>query len=176
MEKARVKIVGVRPLLMHNPDAMEAGKGNRRTIPTPEVEAAASCYWLPDHSSLGVPSRCVHSSILKASAPFRITARQSVKPLIDGCLEVQPEMIPLGTVEYEVDVQRAVVQKQGIRRARAKVWPWALTFEVLYDPEWLTTKFMRESFPDILKRAGGAVGLLDFRPRYGRFVVEEYEA
>jgi hypothetical protein len=87
--------------------------------------------------------------------------------------------VSLGTDEYEIDLRTVVVQRQRIVRARAKVTiPWSASFVMSYDEVWLPEEFMQNTMPDILKRAGTAHGILDFRPAckgpFGKFALASF--
>ncbi len=180
MRKIIVAIEGTSPLIMNNPASMRAPGGGLRPIPTPEEESTAKRYLMPGTQVLCVRADHIHQCIKVAGRGFRIRGKESVAPYLSGSLEVQPEYISLGTETYEIDVRRAVVNKQGVQRARPLVWPWRASFELLYDETVFAEKFLNEVLHDqIMKRAGTGVGLLDYRPskggRYGRFIVTRWE-
>src|SRR5262245_14684029 len=187
MKKRLVEITGLTPLLMHNPAVMRRSEGGKKQIPTPEDEAAASRYLMPGSpDALCITADHVHSGLKAASRGFRITGRKQVYPYICGSLEIQPDHIPLlgdqdrPLTAYEVDARRVVVQKNGVTRGRAKVWPWRARFDLIFDEDAFTDKFidgvLREQ---IWNRAGRAIGLLEYRPgrggRFGRFAITRWE-
>jgi hypothetical protein len=178
MRKIIVEITGVAPLLMHNPASMGRGQGGGRpSIPSAVDEAAASRYLMPNGKSLALKADHIHRCLEKASTGLRVRPREFLLPYVTGSVTVQPEWITLNTMKYEVDVRRAVVKKNGIMRARAMVWPWKAGFELHYDDTVLSPKFMDDVFRnEVMLRAGKAIALLDYRPKYGRFEVTRWEA
>lgn len=180
MREIKVTISGDSPLLMHNIAAMgDTAGGKVKSIPTKEEEAAAGLYWLNGgHKELAVPARCVHSCLLKASGKFKV-GKASMSSLFAGSLHVEPEMVPLSTREYRIDTRSAVIQKNRVLRSRASVFPWSLTFDLIFDEEWITLGAMGKSGPEIIKAAGKIVGLLDYRPEkkgsFGTFHLVKYE-
>lgn len=179
MRQLNVTIGGLSPLLMHNPAAMLLPQSSLKVIPKPEEEAGRSAYWTKDHKSLAIPATCIHAAIIRASGAYRIN-RKSVTSFISGSIDLSPDMIPLGKITYQVDVRTVVIQRQRILRARALVdLPWSVKFTMTFDEAWLPIEFMEQTMPEILDRAGSAIGLLDFRPackgRFGKFRVASFE-
>jgi hypothetical protein len=186
MLKVIAVLTGTTPLMMHNPAQMRIAGGGRRQIPAPEEEAAAGRYLMPsdlpsdpkgrDGKILCLYADHVHQCIKNAASGYRIQGKESVGPYISGSMEIQPEFISLNTADYEIDIRSAVVQKSRVMRARPKLWPWSATCEIHYDETCFTPRFMTTTFPEILKRAGTAIGLLEYRPqkrgKFGRFTVE----
>jgi hypothetical protein len=180
MREIKATIEGLTPLLMHNIAGMQqTSGGTKKSIPTPENEALAGCYWTDDeHSSLAIPARCLHASFLKTAPKYRIP-KSSLTSLVSSAMHVGPEMIPLQKKDYEVDVQSVVVQKARIFRARAKVFPWSATFTLFFDEEWIGLDVMQITIPQLIKTAGKLVGVLDYRPdkkgQFGTFRLVRYE-
>jgi hypothetical protein len=175
MKKIIVEIAGDSPLLMHNPASMGRGDaGGKKSIPTAEAEAAASRYLTADGKGLAIKADHIHRCLIEASKGFRLRGRESVLPYMSGSIEVMPDIIPLRkkqATDYTVDTRRCVINKKGVLRSRALVWPWSATFEVHYDEDVFTTEWLEKNLHDqIMLRAGKAIGLLDYRPqKYGKF-------
>lgn len=68
-----------------------------------------------------------------------------------------------------LDYRSVKVSGKRVMRARPYFPTWALTFTVSYLPDQLDSKDIRAA----LDIAGQVVGLSDYRPKYGRFVVKE---
>jgi hypothetical protein len=99
----------------------------------------------------------------------------------DGYVALMRGKKPIAATDYVIDTRRAVVQKQGILRSRAKiVLPWWLEFILDWDEETLPQKFPDSLKEDILPSGGRVIGLLDYRPEkrgwFGRFKVVSVEA
>lgn len=171
-----VTIVGDAPLLMHNPEGMGRTVSARKTVPSAEEEARASRYLMADRKTLCLKSDHIHRCLENASKGFRVRAREPLLPYVTGSIAIQPDLVSLGTAKYTVDVRRVVVQRNGVLRARALVWPWQASFELHFDEEVLQPAFMRGPFrEEVMQRAGKAIGLLEYRPKFGRFHVERWE-
>ncbi len=181
----KVVIEGLEPgILLHNPAGMltqAANKSAAKRIPQPEEEAAASCYWTEDKTSLAFPAKNIKSGLVQACAGWKspMNKKLALGPLVAGGVSIRPLMVPFGTKEYKVDVQRAIVQRQGVLRARALVFPWRLAFDFRWESQMLGTGFGETNLAELLERLGLQIGLGDFRParkgEYGRFLVVSIE-
>lgn len=177
----KVTIEGLEPgILLHNPSGMQRSDANKsaaKRIPTREDEAEKACYWTDDMTSLALPARCIKSGLTQACSGWKspLNKKLMLAPLVAGGVSIRPFMIPFGTKEYKVDVQRAVVQRQGILRARPLLPEWKLTFELRWEGQMLGEDFHEGVLPELLARLGFQIGLGDFRParkgEYGRFQV-----
>jgi hypothetical protein len=189
----RFWVVGITPLLTHNPASMRAPqqqirrRGSRADIPPPDAEAAAGCYRLPT-GEFGFPSVAFREALLRAAREYPVPSRKRgrVAPMLSvflGHVIALPELtvlrdpdsgLPL--TEYKVDIRRVVVQRQGVLRARPKFWPWACEVEFVANPELIAHEKTAEILETVLTDAGGRIGVGDYRPGqggpFGRFRVE----
>lgn len=69
------------------------------------------------------------------------------------------------------DYRAVTVQRAKNMRARPRFDDWSLSFEVLVNPNELEPDQVRQA----LDNAGMLVGLGDYRPKFGRFVVSAFE-
>jgi hypothetical protein len=165
---------------MHNIAGMQkTSGGSKKAIPTPEVEAAAGLYWTDEeHSSLSIPARCLHASLIHTAPKYRVP-KSSLTALVTSAMHVGPEQIRLNTVDYTIDIQSVVVQKARIFRARGLIYPWSATFSLFFDEGWIGLDVMQVTIPELIRTAGRLVGVLDYRPakkgRYGQFRLVRYE-
>lgn len=177
LETYRVKIRGIRPLLMNSPQSMleEANKQKKRAgeKPDPETEAKSKLYKNPKTGEIAVPSYVVKACITEASKDYKVPGRgkKTFKDFVRAGLVVEPEWIPLKHNGWEIDLRPVVVQRSRIIRARPRFDEWELEFNVhIVDPI-ITGDYLKE----FLETAGKYRGLLDFRPEYGLFEVVEFE-
>lgn len=176
--KIAITIEGLRPLLMHSPAGMLSGKkSGKKVIPTPEEDAAAGCYWMPDKSSLMLPGHNIFTCFLLASKAYRVGPR-SIRPYLAGSIEVVEEFVPFGTKDYEIDTRTVVIQGQRILRSRPKLFPWKLDFHFLVSEQDLPSG-SGEMLKPILEEAGRRLGLGDYRlgngGPFGKFAVTRWE-
>lgn len=178
-----MRVVGLSPLLTHNPASMGAPKAQGTkgsNIPTPEDEAEAGAYRLPD-GQCAIPAISFRSAIIEAAGAWKASGRRSSMRTILSHLEIQDELLPLWHPEdgsplnhYVIDRRRARVQKAGILRCRPRFDRWSVTFTLVYDELLLTQP---EILKDIATDAGRRFGVGDYRPQtkgwFGRFAVVE---
>jgi hypothetical protein len=194
MYKVKVRIKGVAPLLQHKfplktLDSLQQGATKRTASPDYSLEWMDTMY--TDNGHLVQPASHIEGAIVKAAVLFKLkgAGRKTYKDAMRAYCYVTPEYIPHlyqgkpiatpdaslmaePTEHLRVDVRRVKVQRAAVARARLMVaegWELAFVIEVHDDqvrPDVLQT---------ILEEAGRAVGIGDFRPRYGRFAVEQFE-
>jgi len=178
-------LIGKTALLMHNPAGMRQGGQEtvgRKVIPTPEEEAEASTYRLPN-KDLCVPAVAVRNSILGGCTGLRI-GKRAASPIIAGALLPSDLMFPLVNpdgepfVEYVIDTQRAVVVRQGIMRSRARIdAPWIVAYTFNLNTLGATADAIIATVRAALATSGPSIGILDYRPQkkgwYGTYEAGE---
>jgi hypothetical protein len=181
-------VEGVSDLLMHSPAGMvrvtagpqRAGKN----IPQPLDEARAGLYVSEDElDRLYVPADAVREAGLIAAKDYRDTTRKGRATMVqrfgasvflsrmEFLLERQNgKPITSDDTEWTIYTKRAVVQRQGIMRSRARVKDWACNVEFEHDDF-----IAPEEIAGIVHSAGRFPGLLDYRPGkkgpFGRYQV-----
>lgn len=174
MEIYKVKIVGIKPLLMHNPSAIgNKPKLRRGEHLEPEVEAESYLY-KDEKGNICIPAMNVKACIREAGRNYRVSGRRTTfAAMIRAGLDIKPyPMIPLIHNGWQVDTRPVVVQRNRILRARPRFDDWSLEFEIVNnDP----TVIHADTLKRILEDAGKYYGLGDFRPEFGLFEVEEFK-
>jgi hypothetical protein len=179
--RIEITVVGIKPLLTHNPESMgtsvDAKRGSR--VPEAEVEAEAGVYRLPD-GCCAIKGEAFRASLLKAASAWKVK-RSSMKSHL-AHITVVEELVPLvhpadgsPLKSYAIDSRRAIVQRQGIIRRRPRFDEWMATFTVEYDPQLIKDPKL---IVDIAADAGNRMGIGDYRPErngfFGRFKVRAY--
>jgi len=191
---AIVRIEGASPLLMHN--GQLANPLNEWTMKIKEItskhfskkteadgkelrrlEFHGGLYYDEDKEIPIIPDVFIEGTI-------RDAARDKKKgPTINAGLSVYPEKIPLiykGTKDrdalYEDGnfVDNRIIKldkKKALVRTRPRFDKWELEFEIKTIDEILSMK----DVADFLTSAGTFKGLGDYRPKFGRFIVKEFE-
>jgi len=182
--RLRVTVVGIKPLMTHNPESMgtEKGPGKGSRIPEAEVEAEAGVYRFPD-GTCGLKGEAFRGSMVGkggSAAAWKMKGKKTMKSLLSHIVVVE-ELVPLLHLDgkpikdYVIDARRAIVQRQGIVRRRPRFDEWQCTFTIEYDPQIIDNPKL---IVDVLADAGNRVGVGDFRPAcngfFGRFRVREY--
>lgn len=174
----KVRITGRPPgILMHNIEGMmkqmsASSVRKRNQKPTFQEDAENSAYRMKS-GELYIPSKAMYGCIVNGGKGAKIGKFGAMGIL--ATIRIFPMQIPLGTNDYEIDVQMAVVQHARIPRARPLIREWTIEFYVVFDSNYMRA----EDLESIIKDAGKKVGILDFRPQhrgpYGTFKVESFE-
>lgn len=171
-----VGVEGTAPLLMHSPSGLGEKKYARGVIPSPEEEAKNALYTDCDGNII-VPARCIEGALVKSasakSAPGQ--GKKTFKQFVLGGLQVIPEEVPLISDPYIIDKRRCVIMRQGIIRCRPRFNEWKLNFDIKIIDAYLLGHGMDANLKMIIEDAGSLVGLLDYRPKFGRFKVTKFE-
>lgn len=179
------KIVGASPLLMHNGQLadplnsfsrkMKEVSGKRMKTDA-DFEELARLEW---HGSLylsnGKP--CIPGYVLEATlidaARKRKRGKQAQAGIIcpDNYDLIYDGGAPIEQLWVNPDYRLTVgarIQRNRIMRTRPKFNEWSAKIEVRYDPLMLNEGEIKQ----IVQLAGEEVGLMDWRPKFGRFSIE----
>lgn len=178
-----IPIEGISPILMNNGASMLAEKptgAHRQHIPSPEEEAEASVYRLPEGGQLFMPMLAFRSATLGAAKGRRL-GKNYLTSLVAGNVFAEDVPAPLvdsegaPIISYIVDSRRCVLPQgthPSVIRSRPKVFPWETEVVFSYDPEAIPEKVIVE----LVDIAGHSVGVGNFRPekkgRFGRWQVK----
>lgn len=194
MYKVNVTIEGTTALLQHAftknhlATLMEGAK--RQTGATDYSLEWMTTMHLTRDNYLCQPASHIEGAMVKAAALFKIKGAKGKtwKDAIRAYCYVAPdEVLHMRNDEYvpapgvdltdsptehlSVSVMRVVVQRSAVARARLMIAPgWQLPFTLEVHDDQVRPDIAQE----ILAEAGRAVGIGDFRPRYGRFVVSRF--
>lgn len=180
MYTVKARIEGVEPgLLMHKfgtqaeADAVSNTKKSGKHIPTAEDEAEAGAYRM-ESGELYQPAEHIYQAMCRAASDFQVKGKgkKTYKGVVTGNVVVTPECIPHGIKTYDIDARPARIQRARIMRRRPLLKKWALNFGIQVIDEDLLPK---EVLSAVLTKAGVSVGIGDYRPRFGRFIVTQFE-
>ena len=192
IKRAMVEIEGVSPLLMHNGQLAnpmnpivrqmkeitskhKSKKTNADEIELMRLEFMGGLYLAEDIGPF-IPCECLEGCIRDA-AKINSKGKQ-----VTAGLQVDPDRVRLvydgpRTAEdlYEdknfVDVRPIKLQKSTtVMRTRPRFNKWSASFEVMAIEEMLNIQDIRK----FLEKAGMFKGLMDYRPKFGRFVVRDF--
>ena len=179
MRTFSVTIKGVEPgLLMHKfadqtgTDIQNPVKARTKERPTAEEDARMSAYLLST-GELYQPAEHIYQCMVKAASEFQIQGRgkKTYKDLVKGGVIVTPECIPHLDGDYEIDSRPVVIQRARVMRHRPLLKDWELTFDIAVIDDGIPMEVLNK----ILQRAGEQIGIGDYRPRFGRFIVTKFE-
>jgi len=184
-ESLSVEIEGISPLLMHNIQLADprnpivrdmkkiTAKGKKKTdddlIRLSELEFKGGLYMTE-----GGP--CVPGTNIESMIGDAARKQRKGKDVLCGVLvDEMPLLVYDGPRDADglwneprfVDVRAVRVSQAKIMRTRAIFHAWSLAFTVQFLPDVLS----RDTIIECLHTAGQLCGLLDFRPKFGRFIV-----
>lgn len=124
---------------------------------------------------LCIPGEYVRMAVVMA-AKYRQDPRSSRKSAMDlfkaGIISLT-ELASLGTSDWDyLDARRVMVQRNGVTRQRpAMNAGWTAEFQFMVNtPEYISSQLLYA----VLADAGRLVGVGDFRPTFGRFLIKSY--
>ena len=186
--KARVTIVGTRPLLQHafGPEALPLEKQERTGVAGNDPEEwKRTCMVTPD-GQLYVKAPYIFGMLRDASKHTK-KGKGSIQSAMAATLQVEESIVLLDrrlpeggptndpTQLVYIDVagcRNPSTKARNVRYRLATSPGWRATFTVLWDK----TIISREQMKAVLNDAGVLTGLADGRSiGYGRFEVEEFE-
>ncbi|MCG3204901.1 MAG: hypothetical protein KCHDKBKB_01618 [Elusimicrobia bacterium] len=174
-----VQIEGTSTLLFHRYDCEAAEAKSRAKKGSQERKTdnlESYVYRVPGLNEIGIPG-INFKQCLVHSAKFNQDPRSPRKSAMDifkAGLQVMPEVATLGVEHWDFEDKRGVIiQKARVARIRPAMKPgWAATFFVrVLLPEYITPDLLYE----VITRAGMTVGLGDYRPEYGLFLLKRFE-
>lgn len=185
-----VTVVGTAPLIQNRypmPDFESAGKGGTKTTGSPDyTQEWRTKFYADSDGCIYQPAAHFDASIKKAAVNFKVTGKRgkTYKDLVSASVFVTPDFIyhdglkipekldQDGDKPIYVDYRPVVVQRARVARARPALKPgWKLSFVL----EVIDDEMPADILQDILTLAGKAVGIGDYRPRFGRFNVTHFE-
>lgn len=168
---------GVADLISHrwNCEAVEAKKSAAKGSKGKTTDDVESYVYRNEEGLICIPGEYVRQSIINAGKYRQDprSPRKSAMDLLKAALLVDPVLCSLGTQEWDyLDQRRVVIQRNGVNRTRPAFragWTFDCSITVLL-PEYVNQNFLI----DLLGLAGRLIGLADYRPTYGRFVVKHF--
>lgn len=174
--RVSVTIEGVADILFHRwtPEAVIQKSAAAKNSIEKKTDNVESYVYRNAAGEICIPGIYLRGAIINA-AKFRQDPRSPRKSAMDlyRAAVVPLSDASLGTDRWDYsDTRRVVVQRNGVNRTRpAFKAGWRGTFEFLVTlPEYVSPQDLNE----MIQMAGRVIGVADFRPTYGRFVVTNY--
>jgi len=176
-----VEIKGLTPLLMDklSLESLEKKATTRTEEVTVQQQAENAAYRavIDGKEQLYLPSEAVYSMIINSAGLFKF-GRLSASRVLAGAVRIEPEKIPLGTNEFEVDVRAVNTSRGRILKGRAKVADWHAKFTIVFDKT-VINESMAMMLQEIVASSGRRTGLLSYRPQhkgwFGTFEVTKFQ-
>jgi len=175
---AHVKITGIADILFHrwNCEAVEekakAAKGSKAK----KSDNIESYVYRNADGEICLPGEYLRQAVIHA-AKFRQdprSPRKSAMDLFKAGIVSLTQLASLGKMTWDYEHRcRVTVQRNGITRVRpAMLSGWEASVDLLVNtPEYIRPDVLHE----VINNAGRLVGVADFRPSYGRFLVSSFD-
>lgn len=189
MYSVNCTVKGVAPLMQHRypmPDLASLNKGGKRSSGEKDYSQEWREYLYYDANNMVYqPGAHFEGALTKAAASFKVKGKRgaSYKDLFKGSVFVTPDHIPHNVQvpdeldadadkQLYLDMRPVVVMRARVVRLRPCFKTgWELSFSI----DVLDDGIPDDLLQDVLVLAGKAVGVGDFRPKFGRFQVVKFE-
>lgn len=189
MYQVSCKVRGTSPLLQNRfpmPEYETMGKGGHvQTGSRDYREQWRDSLYVTKDGEVYQPAVHFERSMVKAAVNFKIQGKRgkTYKDLVSASVFISPEEILHGIDEPDeldtdadkalyLDLRPVVIQRARVPKVRPAFKPgWELEFVI----DVIDDQMPQEMLKDILDYAGRAVGIGDYRPRFGRFQVVRFE-
>ena len=189
MYSVNVSVTGTAPLMQHRyplPDFATVTHGGKRSSGEKDYSQEWKEYlYVDSRGMIYQPSSHFEGAMLKAAGQFKIKGKRgkSFKDLFKGFIVVTPDQIPHNIAmpdeldldadkQLYVDMRPVVVMRARVVRMRPVFkagWELSFCIEVTDD------EIPNDLLLDVLTSAGKSVGIGDYRPKFGRFMVSHFE-
>ena len=169
MRKINCSIKGVSPLLQNRfVDTSETRKTKQEYNDKDETEIR---LYKDSEGVIYQPSEHIERSMQKAGANFKYKGRKTYLDFIKAGVFITPDFIPHKNQNYETDKRPVNIQKNKIMKCRPIFKEWELDFQI----EVINPDIADKTLNEILVYAGSFVGIGDYRPKFGRFILTKFE-
>ena len=175
---ARVTLQGTSDLLFHRwsvegvDEKARSAKGSKARK-TDDIE---TYVWRNEQGYICLPGEYLRGTIINA-ARYRQdprSPRKSAMDLFKAGIVNMTTLASLGVKHWDYeDRRRVLVQRAAVNRVRPAIKEgWVATIDLLVNlPEYISPKDLQ----DTITMGGKLVGLADFRPTYGRYMITRFE-
>lgn len=175
--RCEVTIEGVAPILFHawNMESVESKSKAKKGSAEKKSDDVESYIYRNDKKEICIPGEYLRGAIVGA-AKFRQdprSPRKSAADLFKAAIISLTPLASLGAKDWDyLDKRRVVIQRNAITRSRPAMREgWKVTFVLMCNlPEYIDPAMLNE----VIQQAGKLIGLADFRPSFGRFIVTSF--
>lgn len=174
---ATIAIEGTSAFLFHrwSNEAIAEKAAAAKNSAAKKTDNVESYVYRTSEGVLAIPGEYLRMSVCMA-AKYRQDPRSSRKSAFDlfkaGVVSLT-ELASLGVSDWDyLDARRVMVQRNGVTRQRPAMNPgWVAEFQFMVaTPEYISAHLLSA----VLTDAGRLVGIGDFRPTFGRFLVKSF--
>ena len=175
---AEISIEGSAAFLFHrwSVDGVEAKSKAAKGSKAKKEDDLESYVYRTAKGHLAVPAEYLRMSLVNAAKYQQDprSPRKSAMDLFKAGVVVLEELCDLGTKDWDyIDRRRVMIQRNGITRCRpamAAGWKCTAHLQILV-PEYIPSALLNST----IQAAGRLVGVGDFRPTFGRFLVTSFK-
>ena len=177
MREIEVTIRGVAPLLQHKMSLEEEAQLSSKTKKSTGQHKGddPETFLYKVKGTICQPAEHILQAIIKRLGGYKIQGKgkKTYLEMGKGSLNIVPDMIPHKIQDWEPDSRTVVIKatKGRVVRVRPKLTDWELDFKIEIINDELPVEVIKAALDD----AGREGGLGDFRPRFGRFIVTNFE-
>lgn len=176
--RVEITIEGVADLLFHrwNNEAVAEKASAAKGSNAKKEDNIESYVYRNTNNHICLPGEYVRQAAI-AAAKFKQDPRSPRKSAMDLFKAALVNLTPLADLGVDswdyLDRRRVVIQRSAVTRARpAMLAGWRAEFVLMVNlPEYITPTLLHE----VISSAGKLVGVGDFRPTYGRFLVKSFD-
>jgi len=186
----QIEISGLSPMLHHSSAGIgmdkESGKKKGGEAINGDPEEWRKSVYFDDNEGVYFPSLNIEACLVEASKNFKVTGRATATKYFKSSISINEDMVPFFVNGKKISSLEDIAQgkdgcqvfKMSVRnpatrmrntRYRARFDNWSCKFNILV----LTDDYIPQArLKEVLEYAGMYVGLGDFRPRFGRFLLK----
>lgn len=188
MYSVNVIVRGTAPLIQHRfpmPELSTLSKGGKKSTGAVDYSQEWRDYLYTANGMIVQPACHFEGAMVKAAVGFKVTGKRgkTYKDLFSANVFIDPIEIPHNIAvpdeldcdadkQLYIDMRPVIVNRARVVRLRPCFKPgWELSFTInVIDDE-----LPFEILSDVLTLAGKTVGIGDYRPKFGRFMVCKFE-
>jgi hypothetical protein len=175
--RVEVSIEGTAPILFHawNVESVAAKAAAKKGSKAKKTDNVESYVYRNDKGDICLPGEYLRQAII-AAAKYQQdprSPRKSAADLYKAGIVSLTDMASFGKDKWDYeDKRRVTVQRNGVTRVRPALrLGWKATFIIqVLTPEYISSQALLE----VITAAGRLIGVGDFRPTFGRFVVTSF--
>lgn len=176
--RAQVTIEGVAPILFHawNVESVESKSKAKKGSAEKKSDDVESYINWNEKKEICIPGEYLRGAIVGAAKFMQDprSPRKSAADLFKAAVVSLTPLASLGAKDWDyLDKRRVVIQRNAITRSRPAMREgWKATFILMVNlPEYIGQDLLNAT----IQSAGKLIGLADFRPSFGRFIVTNFE-
>lgn len=186
MQKLKFQLTSESPLILHNGQTIDPLNkfakelkqiSGKRAKTDADFEAMMKLEWYAslyvDGDRICVPGEVVEAALIGGAKKHKLGSQAKAGLFVVDNIILQFDGFDLSIDElWKRDQNRFTksvrIGASRVMRTRFWVQQWQGCVEIAYDPGLLNP----QQVSDIIKTAGEVVGICDWRPKFGRFIVE----